>query len=299
MTAGPRHAAHPAERNEPRHAAQAGPSTADHAAPRHAVDTRPGPRPLTDLASAIGFLTLLPIGHTWPDGRPPRSVGWYAWAGALIGALGAGVAALGRLGLTNASPVQVAVRSLVLASVVVAGWAVLTRFLHWDGLADTFDGIWGGATTERRLEIMRDSRIGSFGAAAMVMCALVQVAAVTGVVATGRLWFLVAAPMLGRLAASIAAWTMPAARRDGLGLTAMERPAPYDVAVAVAATAALIVALALLDPVRGLVVILVGLAAAAVVPALLARQVGGMTGDLFGATVLLVETLVLLVAGVM
>jgi adenosylcobinamide-GDP ribazoletransferase len=254
------------------------------------------PRPAVDFAAAIGFLTLLPIGRTWPDERRPRSVGWYGWVGWVLGAI-----VLAPVWLTvRTAGLPDATHALLLGAVAVAAWALLTRFLHWDGLADTFDGIWGGDTVERKLEIMRDSRIGSFGAAAMVMTALLQVIALGAVLAHGMLWPLIAAPVAGRLAASLAAWQLPAARREGLGLTAMEKPERYEwiVSGSAALVLALLLAVAIANPLRVLLVLCVAAAAAFLVPRMLARPVGGMTGDLFGATVILVETVVLLIGAV-
>ncbi|MDO8963685.1 MAG: adenosylcobinamide-GDP ribazoletransferase [Coriobacteriia bacterium] len=256
-------------------------------------DGRTRPNPLVDAAAAVGFLTLLPLGRVWPDGRPPRSVGWYPWVGWLLGALAAGPLWLVLRSVGHA-PVKGA---LLVGALVVSGWALLTRFLHWDGLADTFDGIWGGQTVERRLEIMRDSRIGSFGAAAMIMVALVQAGAIADFVAEGVWWPLLLAPVAGRAAVSLAAWTMPAARREGLGLSSIERPGLYDVVVWAAACVLCVTVLPAPWPVAGAFVAGVALAALAV-PRLLARPVGGMTGDLFGATVLIVETVVLVMGAV-
>jgi adenosylcobinamide-GDP ribazoletransferase len=190
---------------------------------------------------------------------------------------------------------------ILVGALVIGAWAVLTRFLHWDGLADTADGLWGGRDRAQKLEIMRDSRIGSFGAAAMIFVAMVQAAAVGDIVHAGVVWPIVAASVLGRFAASVGAWTLPAARREGLGLTAMERPGVYDVVVAVLAVAVLHFLRTPLpgfaaDGVKLISVTLVGLLAGVITPRLLAKPVGGMTGDLFGATVLIVE-MVVLVAG--
>jgi adenosylcobinamide-GDP ribazoletransferase len=252
---------------------------------------RTPPRPLTDLAAAIGFLTLLPIGLDWPDDRLPRSVGWYAWVGWLLG----GVVALPVWALTRFRGPITGTRALMLAACAVAAWALLTRFLHWDGLADAFDGLWGGRTPERRLEIMRDSRIGSYGAVAMVVTALLQVAAAAVLIEKGALWVLVAAPVLGRFAASLAAWRLPNARVNGLGLSAMGAPGTYDGVVAVAGALALLSFLALgAPPLAFGTVAAVGLVATMLVPRALASGVGWLTGDLFGATVLIVETCVLL-----
>jgi len=257
--------------------------------------TRPAPHPFSDLAAAIGFLTLLPIGREWPKGTTPRSVGWYPWVGWLLGGLAAGPLWL----LMRYSGPLTGSRALLAAACVVALWALLTRFLHWDGLADSFDGLWGGNTRDRRLEIMRDSRIGSFGAAAMLMAGLLQVAAVTVVIERGSLWVLVAAPVIGRFAAALAAWELPSARTEGLGLTAMGAPGLYERLVAGLAGLALLAFVVLGVPSHTFVIVgALGFIAGMLVPRGLARPVGGMTGDLFGATVLLVEVCVLLVGAV-
>lgn len=258
---------------------------------------RPKPRPFHDAAAAVGFLTLLPFGREWREGAPPRAVGWYPWVGWLLG-LPAAAAVAVAVKLHGHAPVGA---DMLVGALVVGAWAVLTRFLHWDGLADTADGLWGGHDREHKLEIMRDSRIGSFGAAAMLFVAMVQVSAVADIVHGGVVWPVVAAPVLGRFAASLGAWTLPAARREGLGLTAMGRPGIYEVAVAVLAVAVLHFLRSPLpgfgaEGLRLIGVTLVGLIAGFAVPRMLAKQVGGMTGDLFGATVLIVE-MVVLVAG--
>lgn len=250
----------------------------------------PPARPLSDFAAAIGFLTLLPFGRAWPDDRTPRSVGWYGWVGWILGgSAGLGLAALARWGDVGRPGVP-----LLAAAVVVAAWAVLTRFLHWDGLADTFDGLLGGSDPERRLEIMRDSRIGSFGAGAMMMTALIQVASGAALVANGRIWVFVVAPVVGRFSVSLAAWELPAARLDGLGLTSMGRSGVYDRLVAGAAALGLLLFVVSGVPTHAFLMVAgIGIASGVLVPRMLMRPVGGMTGDLFGATVLLVETIVL------
>jgi adenosylcobinamide-GDP ribazoletransferase len=265
-----------------------------------AAATPPAPlppaRPLGDFAAAVGFLTLLPIGRTWPDGRAPRSVGWYGWVGWILAAIVA--VPLWYARSVYGSPGTL--RSLLYGALVVAVWALLTRFLHWDGLADSADGLWGGHTPERRLEIMRDSHIGVFGVAAMGVVALVMVASATLLISRGIIWPFLVAPVVARFCASLAAWELPAARKDGLGrAVAIGRAGTYERLVAGAAVLLLIGCLSLGAASRQFVFVTGGGIVAGIgIPRLLSKPVGGMTGDLLGATVLLVEAVVLLVAAV-
>jgi adenosylcobinamide-GDP ribazoletransferase len=254
------------------------------------------PRPLRDFAAAVGFLTLLPVGRTWPEGETPRSTGWYPWVGWLLG----GSAALSVLGAATAAGHWPKGAAMLVGALVIGAWAILTRFLHWDGLADTADGLWGGSTPERRLEIMHDSRIGSFGAAAMLFIAIVQVAAVADMVSAGVVWPMVVAPVLGRMAVAVSAWDMPAARTEGLGLTAMGVSSAYERGVAALALLGILGLVFAGVTTRSLLIATAGgVFAALVVPPRLAKPVGGMTGDLFGATVLIVETVVLVTGAVL
>ncbi len=247
-------------------------------------------RPLRDLALALGFLTLLPVGRRWPEGGAPDAVGFYPWVGWVLGA----EAVLVAWALRLAAPSSGA-RQLLIGALVIASWALTTRLLHWDGLADSADALWGSHDRERRLEIMRDSRIGSFGTAAVVLVALLQAAGAASLLEHGALWALVLAPVLGRAAASFAAWTLPAARREGLGLTVVRRPSAYAAAAAAAAVLALLVLGHLTAPrVPFFLTSGIGCLAGIAVPRVLARPVEGMTGDLFGATILTVETIVLM-----
>jgi adenosylcobinamide-GDP ribazoletransferase len=252
-------------------------------------------RPLRDFAAAIGFLTLLPLGRTWPEGRMPRSVGWYAWVGWLLAAVAVLPLALVRryLGAPDV------LHALLYAVLIVGLWALLTRFLHWDGLADTFDGVWGGSTPQRRLEIMRDSRVGAFGVVAMLLTALVQIACVALLVTRGALWPLLVAPVVARFCASLAAWELPMARPDGLGAAVAGPAGAYERVVAGAALVGLLVCVALGTAWPQFVIVAAaGIVAGLVLPRALSKPVGGMTGDILGATVLLVETIVLLTAAI-
>ena len=176
---------------------------------------------------------------------------------------------------------------LVAAALAVGATTLLTGGLHEDGLADTADGFGGGATAERKLEIMDDSRIGTFGAAALVFSILLRVAALSGIAAFGP-WraalALVAAEAVSR-AALVRLWhELPAARLGGL---AHETGPPDQQAMLVALVlAAVIVALTVIPTagfVAAVVAVLLAIAASFAFTRLTAHEIGGRTGDTLGA----------------
>ena len=117
---------------------------------------------IADLRIAASFVTLLPIGSSKPaaDGAIARATWALPVAGLLVGLAGALVYKISsRLGLTPN----------LAALLALATTALITGALHEDGLADTADGLGGGRTRERKLEIMRDSRIGTYGVCALIL----------------------------------------------------------------------------------------------------------------------------------
>ncbi len=238
-----------------------------------------------DIAAALAWLTVVPIGAH--DGsRPVRwfpLVGWLFGGVALAIAFAGTIIGVGRLG------------EFVIGWAIVGAWALMSRFLHWDGLGDTADAVWGAHDAAHRLDIMRDSRTGSFGSLAMTLIAIGQVIAVAAVFASRDWWALAAAPVLGRFAATAALWTIEPARKEGLAahLAGHEGTFAWIVAVGVCGTV-----LVAPTPER-LVLWIVGIAVALLGPRVISRTVGGVTGDILGASVLLVETTVLVGAALM
>ncbi len=228
----------------------------------------PSPIRLWDQAlSALALLTRLPL----PAHRPEGAASGWAWplAGALIGAIGALVLWLSQmLGLGAAiGPV-----------LALAVMAFVTGGLHEDGLADTVDGLWGGRTVVRRLEIMKDSRIGSYGTVALIFVILTQVAALsTSPVAIPAL---IAAAALSRAPMAVIMAALPPARVGGLS-SGMGRP---GAAVAgIACILALGIGAALVGSRIGVTALAV--LATSLILALIARQkIGGQTGDILGAS---------------
>jgi adenosylcobinamide-GDP ribazoletransferase len=213
---------------------------------------------------------VLPLPGPSGDGRTLGRP-WFPLVGLVLG----GLAWLPDWGATRvATPLLGAVAAVALL-------AVVTGALHLDGLADAADGLLGGSTPERRLEIMRDSRVGSFGVVALILVLAGDIAALAGLTPSLALAALLMACAASRLAlVAVIAW-VPYVRATGLGVAARGGRPVVDLAVA-----ALLAALPLLlDWRRGLLAAaLVALSTLGVV--LLARsRIGGATGDVYGAVV--------------
>jgi len=224
-----------------------------------------------DIARATALLTRLPLGG---DGERRGACAWaYPLAGlavALIAGLGAWIVLC--LGLP----------ALPAAGIALALGALVTGALHEDGLADTADGFWGGADPARRLEIMRDSRIGTYGVVALLLGFGLRWSALAMLFAEGAVFApLIAAAVLSRAVLPGMLRLLPPARRDGLG--AAQGVPPRE---AVLAGAGIAIVLALLT--AGFCGAIVGTAlaiAVAAIAGMAARaRIGGHTGDVLGAT---------------
>ncbi len=240
----------------------------------------------TDVRVALLFCTRLPIPKAAPViGADIARAGWaFPVAGAIVGLIAAGVYWLaGLAGLP----------SLPAAGLTVAATLVVTGCLHEDGLADVADAF-GGHTRERRLEIMRDSRVGTYGACALSMSLLLRAAALASIAAPAVVVpVLIAAHTAARAGMPLFMGLVPPARVDGLS-AGVGRPLPMSIAAAVLlGVIALFVAL---GPAAGFFAIVLLAAALAMLVWLCIRQFGGQTGDVLGAVEQLGEIAILLVA---
>lgn len=238
-----------------------------------------------DLHLAAVFLTRLPMPRL-PDTVPPLAGAM--WSFPLVGA------AVGLVAGTVLSAAVAFGLSPPVAAVLAIGAALwMTGGLHEDGLADVADGFGGGATRQRKLEILRDSRIGSYGVLALVVALGLKgatlAAAPDALAATDAL---VVAGALGRAVLPLAMMLASPARSDGLGAGAGRVP-PAVTAVAWGLALGLAIWLVPLPA--------VGLAGGAALLACLAvvtlarRHIGGYTGDVLGAAALVAEVAVLVV----
>jgi adenosylcobinamide-GDP ribazoletransferase len=239
-----------------------------------------------DLRAGVLFCTRLPVsGAATITGTDIARAGWaLPVAGAIVGLIAALVYGLARLADV---PPFLAAGLTVVASLVVTGC------LHEDGLADVADSF-GASTRERKLEIMRDSKIGTYGVCALFMSLLLRSSALASIADPALAApVLVAAHMAGRAGMPLFMRLVPPARADGLSVGVGTPPSA-------SATAALligIVALAIgLGPAAGVCALALLAAAFVFLAWLCMRQIGGQTGDVLGALEQIGEIVVLLVA---
>lgn len=255
-------------------------------------EARPAPSRLglaDDLIMALRFFSRLPTGNRAHE-RPELSRIALAlpFASLVIGVFPAFLLLGG--GLTG-------LPKLFVAGIAVAAAAIVTGAMAEDAIADAADGLFGGTTRERRLEIMKDSRHGTYGVVALCLFLLLRVSALAALaaaapVSAGALWL--AAMLLSRSGALWLTVALPPARATGASAAAGRASPP---AFAMGGVFALILALLLSAPSAGLT----GFALAVALLAVLAwgwtqlcdNLIGGQTGDLIGALQALLEVAVL------
>ena len=237
---------------------------------------------MRSLRAAVSFLTVLPVAN--PDGGAGERLGRYYFpaVGALVG-LAAGAVFV----LTTAIATP-----LLAAAAAVAALTLLTGALHLDGLADSADGLLARGDATRRLEVMRDPRLGTYGVATLVTALVLQVAALAAMPPARALVALVVAGAVSRLAALYVIAFVPYVRPEGLGMVASAASRRgFDFLVAAVIT---LLACAL-DWRRAAVSLVAAAACTLTIVAIARRRIGGATGDVCGATVELGQLATLLV----
>jgi adenosylcobinamide-GDP ribazoletransferase len=239
-----------------------------------------------DLRAGVLFCTRLPVpGAATITGTDIARAGWaLPVAGAIVGLIAALVYGLARLADVPPFP---AAGLTVVASLVVTGC------LHEDGLADVADSF-GASTRERKLEIMRDSKIGTYGVCALFMSLLLRSGALASIADPALAApALVAAHMAWRAGMPLFMRLVPPARADGLSVGVGTPPRASAIAALLIGMLALGVGL---GPAAGVCAFALIAVAFASLAWLSVRQIGGQTGDVLGALEQIGEIIVLLVA---
>ncbi len=233
------------------------------------------------LLTAFDLLTSLPLpaSKNWQAGDSGRSAVWYSLVGLCIGALVAGAFAL----------LQIYFSHTISAALALAFWVVLTGGLHLDGLADCFDGMFHASNPERRLQIMKDPHTGAFGVIGLILVLLIKFSVLTSLSSTRATGAIL-------LSASFARWCVllagkqPPARPDGLGADFAAGLRTHAIILGGLIPLGLAVWLGWI----GFFALGLGLLVTALILFMAKKNLGGITGDVLGMIIELVETVVLL-----
>jgi adenosylcobinamide-GDP ribazoletransferase len=243
---------------------------------------------MVPIIAAFQFLTIFPtlIKRLFTSQEMGRAVGWFPLVGIALGGILYGVNYTAQL-IFPAS---------VSAALTLFAWVILTRAFHLDGFMDTCDGLFGGWTPERRLEIMKDSRMGAFGVAGGILVLLTEFAALQSISETSSLLgaslfpALLLSTTLGRWASPLVIYAFPYVREDGLGVEMKRNVSIREIILATLITGS---TAWLVSGWMGLLLMF----GAAVVGLLVAfyamRLLSGLTGDIYGTVTTLVEMLTL------
>jgi len=235
---------------------------------------------MVPIIAAFQFLTISPtiIKRMFTSQEMGRAVGWFPLVGVVLGFLLYSVNYTARLIL----PVSVS------AAITLFAWIIFTRAFHLDGFMDTCDGLFGGWTPERRLEIMKDSRMGAFGVVGGVLVLLTEYAALQSSV--NLFPALMLSTTLGRWGSPLVIYAFPYAREDGLGIEMKRNVSIREVILAtlISGVIAWFVAGWI-----GFLLMLGAVVVSFLVAFYAMRLLSGLTGDIYGTVTTLVEMLVL------
>lgn len=233
--------------------------------------------------NAFRFLTIIPLPakSQAKDEDIGRSLAYFPLVGLFLGLLLAGI----DRALSFVLPVP------VVTGLVIASLAVVTGALHLDGFIDSMDGLFLSGKPERRLEVMKDSRVGSFGVAGAFLLLLLKYLSLQNLPESSRLFGLILMPVLSRWCVVWSISLFPYARAEGLGRAFKSR------ATLVRAVIATLLALAVsfaLFKLTG-IIIMAGLWIITMFAALfISRRLSGLTGDSYGAIIELGDLVTLL-----
>ncbi|MFA5055545.1 MAG: adenosylcobinamide-GDP ribazoletransferase [Dehalococcoidia bacterium] len=238
-----------------------------------------------NFLSALGFLTIIPVGKRYKEGRSlAGSSVYFPLVGLVLGLLVAGI----DFGLGRFLP------NLLISAVTVAALVLFTGALHFEGFVDACDGLFGGHTRERRLEIMRMKNVGSYAVAGGALLLIIKFSAIASLaVGWDRFWIIVLFPAMSRWGMALVLNLFPYARAEGLGSAFRSNKSfIYMVAAGLIALAIAIV----FGWIGGIVLLFTAKLVALLMGWGISRMLGGLTGDTYGAINEMTEVAVLIVA---
>ena len=240
-----------------------------------------------DFITGFQFLTRIPIKAQtqWTPESFSNSVKFFPIIGGIIGFLLWGVLYGAQSFWGVKLPIHLMAIGLILLEIIITGG------LHCDGLMDTVDGVFSGKPRERMLEIMKDSRVGAFGAMSFCLLIFVKYSLIMDIDPVLLPLAIFVMPIVGRTAVVAAITLYPYARAEGLGKAFYQSAHKYTLLVAGLCSALLLIPLGKLVIVSGIV----GIVFALLFSGYVSKRLGGLTGDVYGAIVELTEIITLLI----
>ena len=235
---------------------------------------------MNDLRAAFAFLTILPVAPRDAT-RMGRARAYFPIVGLALGAALAGLDYAARLALPPP----------VVGALLIAALLVLTRAIHLEGFLDCCDGLFGGYTPERRLEILRDTHVGAFAVAGGASLILLKWSLLSGIPDEIRPGLLFVLPCLSRLGMLVTMAAFAYVREHGMGTAFQAGTARWHVPFGIAV--ALVASLAVLGY-AGLALVGGAVAVSLALGRWISGMLGGMTGDAYGAVNEVTEVAVLL-----
>ena len=236
---------------------------------------------MISIIAAFQFLTIFPavIRRVFTPQEMARAVGWFPLVGVMLGAL--------LYGINHFA--QMIFPASISAALTLIAWVLFTRAFHLDGFMDTCDGLFGGWTPERRLEIMKDSRVGAFGVAGGALALLLKYTALAS--SLNLLPALVTSAVLARWGMALAIFAFPYARESGLG---REMKDHVGWAQIILATCIALITIWFTSGIMGLIAFALASLTLWVGARYILRLIPGLTGDSYGALCEGIELVILL-----
>ncbi len=237
---------------------------------------------MKSILFALQHLTRLPLPHaSFDETSCGRATAFFPLAGVLIGAIMAG----GIWATGYYLPVH------LLASLLIVLMVVLTGGIHLDGFMDSIDGLFSGRQREKKLEIMRDSRVGAFGVLGAICLLLFKFSLLAAIPAGMLAKLLVVTLAISRWNMTLAIFVFPYARQEGLGAIYKKYCGVGELFLATVLTG---LAAGIVLGVYGAILMLTGGLIACLVGRKVNKELGGLTGDIYGLINELSEVLLLL-----
>lgn len=238
---------------------------------------------IKQLIILIQFMTRIPVfvNVEYDEEKLGKSIKYFPLVGAIIGIFLYGI---------NILAGKITVNRQIAAMIIIIAEIFITGLIHIDGLADTADGLFSYAEKEKILEIMKDSRVGTNGAVALILYFMTKVILLSEI----RPEYIILYPVISRLSTSINAGLGEYVRKNGMSNEIIAKNGKKEAGISIIIT--MILSFIILK-VKGLIILIFAILFILLLMKGVKRKIGGITGDTMGASLELTSILVLL-AGV-